>query len=257
MLPRASTKRARERWVDEPVGGASKRSKKVRCQTLADARQRGTAETLARYKPLVESTPGRTLELCKKMGWRFLARMLRRWSVKTLTGHFYAIRGFERWLKGRWPEVPLAPVTLQTNPEEGEFALVQILGDFIMESFENNWAKSRVSSAFAGLRFLGKISGAKTQWPTNSSELTLANQAKVRVTGKKPRKKTVYSVEEVRCLEKAARTHPKPLGRIVARNELRKIYGVLRNDDAVWDPPPPPAPGKAPGWSNSTSPGKV
>ena len=47
----------------------------------------------------------------------------------------------------------------------------------------------------------------------------------------------VYTVEQVRLMERAATRLGTAMDRVVIRTELRKLFGALRNDDAVWDRP--------------------
>jgi hypothetical protein len=58
-----------------------------------------------------------------------------------------------------------------------------------------------------------------------------------RNTKGKRRKTVIYRVEQVRALERAARTLKSALLRVIVQTELRKLYAGLRNDDAIWDSP--------------------
>ena len=97
--------------------------------------------------------------------------------------------------------------------------------------------------AWGDRRRRGRRGGSTSERGKQSFDIVgdTAGSGKVRRQARKGRTRQrvvrAYKVAEVRAIETAATRHPSVLVRIALRNELRKIFAALRNDDSVWDKP--------------------
>ena len=86
----------------------------------------------------------------------------------------------------------------------------------------------------ASIRKLNAICDPPVPWPADHA--IVRDMAKVYFAGQahtlRPTRK--YTVQETQDLETVCTRLPDPLDRYVIVTELRKLYGALRNDDAIW-----------------------
>ena len=112
-----------------------------------------------------------------------------------------------------------------------------MLVDYIHDLREAGVKATVPASHIASIAFINRIAAPDFPLPVGDVLVVGAVRSHRRNTKGKRRKSVIYRVEQVRALERAARTLNSALLRVIVQTELRKLYAGLRNDDAIWDSP--------------------
>ncbi len=161
---------------------------------------------------------------------RLIPAVLRRWSHKTLTAHARNVQKFAMWhleAKGAIQHDSFV------DPDVAENTLIQ----YFLDLTDGEPAATTPSSRWSSLGFLSRLAAFTPGLPLEAPAVHNIVLSYRREVPLQPREPTVYTVRQVRQLEKAATALPGALERVALRNELRKIYAALRHDDSVWDTP--------------------
>ena len=155
-------------------------------------------------------------------------RVLRRWSARTLVIHIANIEKFLAWVTEE-----CGSVTHETFRVHG--TVVELLVKYVLDLLDGGAAPTMPASRLASLKFLNRAAGLQPPLPADEvsvSHLALSHRREAPARERQPQ---IYTVAQVRAMERAATELPDPLHRIALRTELRKVYAALRNDDAIWD----------------------
>ena len=196
----------------------------------------GIAKATVIWRSLLRMFPGPTESLIEKLGATRgnlqLEMMLRKWSHKTVIRHARAVNTFIDWLNTAGDGIMLLDPT-QVTAEEAISRLVDYMHFLVDAEVGPTVPRSRLHS----LAFFARFAGIEEHLPTDDVAVTTVADSYFRDNKKQQVKARPYTVREVQLIEKAAKEHQSTLVRIALRNELRKLYGGLRNDDSIWTTP--------------------
>lgn len=241
--PEPSAARPRSVEVPQPPSSPSTAPKKCAARPLAarpviksfkDKRKLGLAAAVPQWAALLAQFGGKTYLRAQQAQHgaraRFLPAVLMRWSHKTLLLHARNVNKFVAWhLETRGP---IRPESFM-DPDLAENVLVQ----YFLDLTDGGAAATTPSARWSSLRFLSQVADMAPPLPLTAPAVHNIVLSYRRNEPLQPREPTVYTVEQVRRLETAAINLPGAFDRVIIRNELRKIYAALRQDDSVWDVP--------------------
>ena len=217
-----------------PAGRGGQRRPRLTIQSWKQKRDSQFIRAVGVWRGILERAGGRTWRLLQKLGParadRHLQAMLRRWSHRTVLGHADNVMRFTCWRRERHGELAL-------DAAPGEDEAVSVLIDYVHELIDSGVAPTAPQTKLRSLAFFARLAGAEAWLPAKNIAVATPAAAYRRENAVPRRPALPYTVEQVRAIEAAATTQPCALVRVTLRNELRKIYGILRNDDAVWDRP--------------------
>lgn len=212
---------------EAPQGGRQQRVVVTQPEQIRDAVMTDVVKT---WSTVLQITGGGTLALSKKLGalagCGYLERMLRRWGHRTVLEHAKNAVHFINWYE----------VEHKTWPRDAEVPdAVVVLMQYMQHLIEMGVKATVPTAKLASLAFLNRFADLQHKLPTDSLAVQTMAQSHQRDGPRILRESHIYTVDEVRRVERAAAYSDSIMTRIVLAAELRKLYAALRNDDARWD----------------------
>lgn len=168
-------------------------------------------------------------------GKEILRRVLRNKNARGMATHTRNVLGFYAWHALRWPKLPWLPVDGEPSTRALHAA---VLVDFLEDLMDADVSPGVPRSKLTSLNVAQDLCKPTYGWPTKEPIVVNLTQTYFREGKHKKRAVRLYTVEEIKMIERALSSAegpaPGPLERIVLATELRKLYARLRQDDSTW-----------------------
>ncbi|CAK0790281.1 unnamed protein product [Prorocentrum cordatum] len=185
---------------------------------FADKRKHALQQVLPRWAGVLDTVGGSARKLSNRLGPDLGPRhqewVLRRWSARTLQIHVANIEKFLAWASEERPGV-------DHSSFQDHDATAELLVRYVMDLLDGGAAPTVPAARLESLRFLNRAAGLSPPLPAGEvcvQHLALAHRREAPASARQPQ---IYTVEQIRMLERSATALHSPMYRVAIRTELR------------------------------------